>query len=165
MNGVISGVEEGMESPSQALPEGTGVRIAHLDTTAGFLIKKKTHIKLRRPDVVGVVVGQPVGHKDVYWVLHEGEELPAVYLIRELELEDVPVVWPVTYQHLGADCCEEYATIKGARSNCTQHRKAGVVKDPVIQSPVFEDRDPVLGPVRTPVERPSAWDRLQDYDV
>lgn len=142
--------------------DGTGVKTSGLDPMAGFLIKKR-HIELRRPDALGVIVGGIPKHAG-YWVLHDGEELPAAYLYKEVQEVEVSVIWPVTYRLDGSDWREEYASYQMARTSCKGHRLIGVVEDPLIQPPIFSDREPVLGPVELIVDRPSAWDRLQGDD-
>ena len=150
-----------VRQPAKILADGTVVRTSQLDGTAGFLVKPK-HLAARQPDTLGVIVGIVGGHGgDVYWVQHEGADLPGAYLFTEFELSDHPVIWAVTFVERGVEFRSESQTFKAARSNFKRVKKLGMT-EVRLHPPVFENREAIPGPCEVKVERRSAWDRLQD---
>ena len=77
-----------MKEPEHILESGTRIRTHEkLDSTTGLLITDR-HLKLRRPNAVGVIGGIVGGHGgDVYFVAHIGDPSYAVYCFVDFELE------------------------------------------------------------------------------
>jgi len=125
-----------MDEPSTILDSGTRIRTNKvLTSTGGFLIAQK-HLDVRKPDVIGVIMGIVGGHGgDVYWVAHIGDTCRAAYGWMDFELE--PAKDPcLTCNGTGIDWETSHAT-----SRCTA---CAVCHGEAEKQP----------------ERPTAWERL-----
>lgn len=76
-----------MDCPQFFLDNGTKIRtIDKLEPETGMLISPK-NLANRKPSTDGEICGIVGGHGgDVYWVQHEGDDVPAAYSYSEFNL-------------------------------------------------------------------------------